>query len=50
MKVTVETDDLICTVEETKETEEFEHLFDLFRQASLGVGYGTKTVEEYMNK
>jgi hypothetical protein len=48
MKVTVETDDLICTVEEKQPTETFENLFHLFRQAALGLGYGTK-MEEYMD-
>lgn len=47
MKITIETDDTICTVNEPGSVTT-ERLATIFYQAAVGVGFHPKTVAEWM--
>jgi len=46
MKVIIESEGVICTVEKEATGETFTELAELIRYASLGVGFGEKTVTD----
>ena len=48
MKVIIEESGVTCTVEDEYEGETIEHAYSMCRQALLGVGYGEKSVSEWM--
>ena len=47
MKMTIEIGDTVCTVSQDGVT--FEELFELFKQASLGVGFSPETLESWFD-
>jgi len=48
MKVTLETEDTIVTIEDKNAGGHMARLSDLFRRAALAVSYHPDTVEEYI--